>query len=293
MPVSRGLHRIDRTPADPKAELAAWQLTLPPGSSFSHLTGAVIRGWWVPPLPGDLPVFAGVNDASPRPRRAGLIVCRHTQPIEVDLVAGLRVAQPGEILLAAARDLGLLDLVVLGDAALHAGDCTLPELRRAAQRQRRGAPVLRRALPYLDARSESAWESVLRMVHRVCDVPIQPQYQVGALRADLWIVGTKRLAEYDGEVHRDGPRHAKDLARQRRLNELGWERYGYTAHVVLNSAVSVLKDADTALGRVHDPTRIRAWHGLLAESLFSAAGTARLRARWAAQRVRHRVTREA
>ena len=33
----------------------------------------------------------------------------------MDLIAGLRVAQPAEILLAAARDLTLLDLVIVAD----------------------------------------------------------------------------------------------------------------------------------------------------------------------------------
>ncbi len=66
----------------------------------------------MPPLPLDLPVFAGISHADPRPRRTGLLVCRHTRDVRCEERAGLRVATAPEILLAAARDLGLLDLVV-------------------------------------------------------------------------------------------------------------------------------------------------------------------------------------
>ncbi len=197
-------------------------------------------------------------------------------------------------MLAAARDLGLLDLVVLGDAALHLGDCTLADLGRAADRPRRGASALRRALPYVDRRSESPWESVLRLLHVLCRVPVDPQHIVfdrgRTLRGDLRIAGTRRLVEYDGLVHRDVPRHAKDLARARRLNRLGWERYGYTAPDLLHGGVAILADADAALGRPHDASRIRPWHRALATSMFSPAGLARVRARWASQQARqHRA----
>lgn len=284
--VSRRLYRLYPYPA----ELLAWQLALPPAGAFNHLTAAVVRGWWVPPLPTDVPVFAAVLDGQPRPRREGLVISRHTQRIAFDELCGLRVARPEEILLAAARDLALLDMVVLADAALHLGECTLADLRAASERRRRGAPALRRALSYVDGRSESAWESMLRMLHRVCDLPVVPQHVVRdedgsfVARAALWLAGTRRLAEYDGEVHRSAAQHARDLFRDRLLRRLGWERYGYTADVVLHRGVSVLRDGDAALGREHDPTRIRGWHRLLGESLFTAAGTARLQARWALQR---------
>jgi hypothetical protein len=49
---------------------------------------------------------------------------------------------------------------------------------------------------------------------------------------------------------------------------------------VLHQAVGILRDADRSLGRPHDPRRIRTWHRLLAESLFTPAGTELLRRRW-------------
>jgi len=59
------------------------------------------------------------------------------------------------------------------------------------------------------------------------------------------------------------------------------ERFGYTSQVLLRNGLSVLRDADHALDRAHEPARIRAWHDALAASLFTPVGTARLRARWA------------
>jgi hypothetical protein len=43
-------------------------------------------------------------------------------------LGGLRVTSGAETLLAAARDLGLLDLVIMGDSALRLEHCTTAEL---------------------------------------------------------------------------------------------------------------------------------------------------------------------
>jgi len=53
-----------------------------------------------------------------------------------------------------AGDVGILDLVILGDSALRTGDCNVEKLEATAAQQRRGAPRLRAVLPLLDDRSE-------------------------------------------------------------------------------------------------------------------------------------------
>lgn len=117
------------------------------------------------------------------------------------------------------------------------------------------------------------------MLHLVCDVPVLSQHEVrdrhGGLvaRGDLWVVGSRTLQEYDGGGHREAGQYADDRRRERRLGELGWRRNGYTSGDVLHRAVGILRSADEALGREHDPGRIRAWHDLLRDSLFTAAGT--------------------
>jgi hypothetical protein len=260
------------------AALQAWQLLLPRHGCFTHLTGASLRGWWLPPLPEGLPVFVALRPNDVRPDREGIRSIRTFGTDRYDLIDGVRVAGATEILLACARDVGLLDLVVLIDAALHSSDLTLDELAKAASRRRRGAPALRRALGYAHPKSESAWETLLRVCHRVCDIDVEPQHEVfnehGGLvaRGDLWIVGTNEFHEYDGDDHLDRRRQVRDLRRIRRLDGESWARRGYTSEDVLTRPIGILRDADRTLGREHRPERIKAWYSLLRESCFTPAG---------------------
>ena len=109
---------------------------MPDGMPF--WPAAVMFGWWLPPLPADLPVFAAMPHEGSRPRRAGLKVTRHTQPFPVVTSCGLPVTTPAETLLACAADLDLLDVLVLVDAALHLGSCTIDDIEAAMVLRRRG-----------------------------------------------------------------------------------------------------------------------------------------------------------
>lgn len=210
-----------------QSHLAAWQTALPDSVAFTHLTAARIWGWWLPPSVPHQPLFAAMPNDPARPRRAGLLITRHTTPPGWDIVAGIRVTRPAETLLAAARDLGILDLVVLGDSALRNGDCTTDDIAAAASAKRRGAPLLRRVLPMLDARSESPWESVMRVLHRAAEINVEPQHVIlddsgrFVARADLWLVGTRRINEYDGAGRLEARQHVKDLERDRALIKAG------------------------------------------------------------------------
>jgi len=115
----------------------------------------------------------------------------------------------------------------------------------------------------------------------VCGIAVQPQYDVpgahGTIgRADLWVVGTRTLQEYDGEVHLPRAQQKRDLRRLRRLDAEQWTRHGYTDDDVLHRAVGILFDADRALGREHLPERVRPWHDVIRQSSFTPAGRAQL-----------------
>lgn len=283
--ITRGAYLPRAAASDSLAALAAWQSSLPEGAGFTGVTGAMVRGWWLPPLPAPLPVFIALAHDQARPRRPGLRVCRHREGTRHDMVGSLRVATATQILLTAGRDLSLLDLVVLADAALHKHDCSNDDLIEAANSRRHGAPLLRVALGYVDERSESPWETLLRMLLVSCDVPVEPQRVVRAdgcfvARGDLWIRGTRRLMEYDGAGHREQRQQAADLTRDRRLVVAGWQRCGYTSSAVLTTPGAILREADDALNRPHRPERIRRWLRLLSQSSFTASGRARLAARW-------------
>jgi hypothetical protein len=262
--------------------LSAWQSVLPSSATFTHLTAAAARGWWLPPLPDGLPVFVAMARDRPRPRRHGLVAVRHPiapVPVTVD---GIRMSTAAETLLACARDLSLIDLLVLTDAALHAGDVTAAELGVAAGQRRRGVPRLRKAITLADGRSESPWETLLRVFHVSCGVAVTPQFTVRdqhgnfVARGDLRLDGTSTLHEYDGADHRTGRQQTKDLRRDRRLGNATWVRRGYTSADLLLQPIGILRDADATIGREHDPSRIRAWHRLVRESCFSPAGLAAL-----------------
>jgi very-short-patch-repair endonuclease len=196
------------------------------------------------------------------PERSGLLVCRHPRPVPSETVRGIKITTAPETLLAAARDLGLLDVVILGDSALRCGDCTLKELRATAAQRRRGAPRLRALLPLLDDRSESPWESVMWVLHLAAGIEVEPQKEIFdqwgrfVARGDLWLVGTRRIHEYDGDVHRDRQTHRSDLGRDRRLVEIEWQRMGFTSYQLLNEGASISASADRLLGRRWNPQRL-------------------------------------
>lgn len=157
--------------------LHGWGLVLPKCAAFTSLTAAELRGWWLPrSVP--YPVFAAVPIGERYPERKGLLVCRHPRPVPSVAVNGFKITTGAETLLAAARDLGILDLVILGDSALRTGDCTIEELEATAAQQRRGAPRLRAVLPLLDDRSESPWESVMRVLHQAVSINVEPQKEI-------------------------------------------------------------------------------------------------------------------
>jgi hypothetical protein len=227
-----------------------------------------------------------VLDADPRPRRPGLLVCRHTQPFPMNLVNGLRITTAAETILAAARDLGVLDLVILGDSALRLRHCTLTDLEITAHQRRRGAPLLRQVIPLLDARSESAWESIMRVLHHAAEIPVTPQHEIFdekgqfVARADLRIDGTRRIHEYDGARHREADVHEVDLERDRALLAEHWERHGFTSKHLRRDGRTIIADADRLLGRTWNPRRLAAWQALLDNSLLGPAGRARAYRNW-------------
>src|SRR5699024_10481358 len=140
-----------------RLELVAWQEVLPPDARWTHLTAARLHGWWLPPVPRDLPVFAA-HSARHRVRRQGLMTIRRRSVGEFDVIDGVRVDPPAEIIASCARDLSELDLCCLVAAALASGSCTIDALAAVAGQPRRGMRTLRQVLIRADYRYESIWE---------------------------------------------------------------------------------------------------------------------------------------
>ena len=288
--LSHGLYLplLDGARADEEQlrDLAAWRLVLPEDAVFTHLTAAYLRAWWLPRLPRFVPVFAAMDLRSNRPRRAGLVCSRLDREADTELVRGLPVDASPEVLLRAARDLAVLDLVPMVDSALRNGDATRSELDRICASRRPGVRQLRLASALADPRSESAWESILRLFHHVIEIDAVPQKHIlddtgrFVARVDLWVAGTPFVHEYDGGEHERAPRRTIDLRRARALSDLGISRRGYVADDILNHPLAMLQEMDRELGRPHRPARLARWRRWVAESSYSDAGRRRLQNRW-------------
>ncbi|WP_408899468.1 hypothetical protein ACJ5H2_10305 [Nocardioides sp. R1-1] len=287
--VSHGLYR----PQTPDLEawgnflkdLAALRLVLPADAAFTHVTGARLLGWNLPAIPEQVPHFAAVRSAN-RPRRPGLVCSRLTHESEVRMVHGLRVDAPAEILLRAARDLGDLDLAILVDSAVRRGDVSDAEIQEVLASRRPGTRRLREVWGSRDARSESAGETLLRCFHRVMDVPTRSQVDIHddrgrfLCRADLLVVGTTSIHEYDGAIHRDKNVHRRDLRRERALADTAYVRRGFTLDDLVNHAAVLMHELDRLLDRPHQARRLRAWRALIDDSLYSEIGRERVMNRW-------------
>jgi very-short-patch-repair endonuclease len=258
---------------------------LAPRAVFTHLTSAQLRGWWLPPL-DDVPLIACTDSDAPHHDRRGVYVRRCGIPDRHrEWIGGVPVASAAWTIVELAEHLALVDLVAVIDGALHQGDVTVAAIRAAMVPGRRGVRVLRRALGLCDGRSESPWETILRLMHVLSGIDVEPQHlvenEMGVVvaRGDLWIVGTRRLAEYDGADHRDRGQHERDLRREKILARLGLERYGYTAAELLREPDRVIRDADDARGVAHDPTRVHGWLREVQKSSLTPHGLAALNRR--------------
>jgi hypothetical protein len=138
-----------------------------------------------------------------------------------------------------------------------------------------------------DAQADSVMETLLRVLYVVCGLDVETQHLVRdddgtfAARGDVWLRGTRTLADYDGAVHADRRQQRVDRRRDRRIVDADWVRRAYTDDDLLRRPVTILREADAAVGRPHDPQRIRAWTTLFRESCWTAAGRSDLSRRHA------------
>lgn len=270
-----------------RRDLKALLMVLPEGAVFTHVTGARLRGWDLPKLPEQVPVFAAAEGDCLRPRRPGLICSRLRRTTShPDVRLELPVDSAEEILLRCARDLGHIDLVILVVSALRAADIELDAMRQLLLSRRPGVVRLRAAWNDANAKLESVGEVVLYLFHRAIDVPVEPQVPIhddaGVLLGvvDLLVIGTRHVHEYDGAGHRDKLQHRTDLRRERGWAGTEYVRRGYTLDDLLNHAGVVMHEIDRALDRPHDSRRLQRWRALVDGSMYSEPGRERVMNRW-------------
>lgn len=288
--ISHGLYRLTVDGLTPHQhlvrELESWLLVLPDDARFTHLTGAMLLGWDLPKLPEGVPVFASVSGHSTRPRRPGLICSRLVTTPMKRTVDGLPIDEPEEILLRAARDLGMLDLRILVEGALRKGHINPDRMSVVLASRRPGVRKLRAVCRMASAKTQSGGETILLVFHEVMQIAVEPQKSLyddlGNLvaQADLHLTGTHYLHEYDGEVHRGKKQHTSDLRRERGLAGTPYVRKGFTLDDMLNHSLVVMHELDRALDRPHQMKRHARWRTIVDQSLYCDLGRDRLLNRW-------------
>jgi len=195
-----------------------------------HPAGAVVGGHAAAellglPVPQRDVVEICVDSAACRRPRPGLRSTVHAVG-EVGAVDGLPVATGAPLFLQLAPDLGLVDLVVLGDAMVRRALVTPAGLVAASESARgRGVGQARRAAALVRPRVDSAMETRARLLLVLAGFPepmINPTV-AGRFRPDLCWNALRLVVEYDGRQHRDDlDRWDHDINRNEWFARHGW-----------------------------------------------------------------------
>ena len=146
---------------------------VPPGSVVSGMSAAALRGWWIAGSVASDPTLDVTSPISMDVRRQN-VRCRRSQLRrgDVEFLRGIAVTSGARTLLDLARDISLIDLVVMTDAALSMRDCTIDDLAAtAAFSHSRGIRRFRRMLELAEPKSESPMETLLRLVIVLSGLP--------------------------------------------------------------------------------------------------------------------------
>ena len=220
--------------------ILATQPQLAPDSVVSHLSAAVLHGL---PIWGTGPARVQVTRTDQgRGKRRGHVHL-HVAALEVAEVTeirGVRVTSLARTVVDLGRSSPLEQAVMAGDAALRAG-CSQDELQAVLTRARSrpGVATARRAVGFLDARSESPGESLSRVTFSRLGLPAPDlQFSVfdgrGSLvgRTDFCWEAQRTLGEFDGRIkygalRNPGERPEDVVYREKRredaLRDLGWQ----------------------------------------------------------------------
>ena len=212
---------VDRaTPVTPALMARAALLVHPDTAWLSHTTAARLLDL---PVPTDPRIHVSVPTAADRRLKQALRHHVRRRPATT-LVDGLPVTTGADLFCELGELLGLVDLVVAGDALVRAGRVRPAQLVRAAAYLSGDHSVhTRRAAGLVRARVDSPMETRLRLLIVLAGLP-EPQVNPVirgdgfSTRADLCYPELRLVIEYDGQQHR-----AEDLVQWDRDNErLDW-----------------------------------------------------------------------
>ncbi|MGI8946954.1 MAG: DUF559 domain-containing protein [Ornithinimicrobium sp.] len=195
---------------------------------ISHHTAARIWGGIVP---DGCDVHVSVPEARHRPKRRGIRPHVRSRKVGVVTHGRVRLTDPPTTFVELARELDLVDLVVLGDSLVKAGRFTVGEVQAAAKAWHGpGAVRARHAATLVRAAVDSPMETRLRLLLVFAGLP-EPQVNFSIRNDDGQVVYRLDLAfaewcvavEYDGRQHAEDERQwGHDLGRRESLDGLGW-----------------------------------------------------------------------
>lgn len=246
-PLARGVH-IERShvPADTVARLRQRAIILgrrEPDSWISHVTAAIVRGWWLPNRLFDVETvhLTTPKSAGTRPRGAGLVSHRVTRhPHALRDYGGAWISAPEQTWLELASALSRKELVALGDQILRrpyeryegrTDPWTSIDRLRAVIGDAAGTHGVKRARQAVElvrVGADSAQETALRLAVIDAGLP-EPELQVPAVdgdpsspRADLGDRRRKIAMQYDGSTHFDPEKARRDQRRDNAFIAAGW-----------------------------------------------------------------------
>ena len=248
---------------------AAYATRMPPDQYFSHWTAAVLLGLRLPEFRVSRLLDVRVLDVSvPSLRRAPRLrgvrghellpsVQIHTLP------TGLRVSDAVETWCQLAAELPLDDLIVMGDGLVcrQSPFATVAELTAAVSDwgARPGGPALRRALLEIRCRTDSARETMLRLIivraglpEPVVNFAICNRFGAVIGLGDLAYPSHRVLLEYDGGQHRSDERQFHiDISRLDAFMEEKWR--------VIRVNKSLMQQPSTLLNKVRKALEAGGW----------------------------------
>jgi predicted transcriptional regulator of viral defense system len=220
-------------------QVAAVLATAAPGSVASHLSAAVIHGLDLLGAPSRLPVdmTKPPGTGSKSSRRETSVHSAALPPHHLTARAGIPLTTVARTVVDLARLMPFRAGVVAADSALRGKQATRQEFEAVIGDCHRWRGVQRawRVVEFSDERSESALESISRIVFDEHGLPA-PELQVwvgdheGAIgRADFLWEAYRTIGEADGlGKYSDPSRALAQLQRDARLREAGFEVVHFT-----------------------------------------------------------------
>lgn len=206
---------------------------MPRSGRYTHTTAAQLLGLRMPEGFHETVLHVGVA----RPARAPRIehVVGHQVAADAPTFShrGLIVTPPIAAWVQCAALLHVDDLIVMGDGLVRRTTpwATMQQLREAvtAAAGSRGFARLAAALPWIRPRSDSARETMLRLLivragfsEPEVNGPIVNRYGAVIAHGDLVYRDARVIVEYDGEGHLTARQRAIDLRRLDEIREEGW-----------------------------------------------------------------------